>query len=66
MLGAVNETKPGNVIMLVCWGAFGRRMGITFQWKVRESVSEEVMLRLRLNDKKEVSIQDFEERQRKS
>lgn len=43
----------------VCWGGFGGKVAITLQWKVREGFSEEVILRLKLNERKEPSMQRF-------
>lgn len=65
VLSVINKTQPGNVMVPVCWGGFQERVAITLQCKVREGVSEEVGLKLKLNDGKEPSMQRFWERQRK-
>lgn len=46
-------------------GGLQERVAITLQCEVREGVSEEVGLKLKLNDRKEPSMQRFWERQRK-
>lgn len=57
MLSAINKTQPGNTI--VCFGGFQGRVAIILQWKFREGISEEVMLKLKLNDRKGPFMQRF-------